>query len=111
MCIRDRLKHAEHRLVPEGLTRWISFSSAEVSDGGLYETAGFTAQAQLPPEYRYVGTLTKMRRVPKEQFQRKRFREDPDLVWDESWTEHEAAIAHKLYRVYDAGKTRWVKQE
>lgn len=105
------LKFAEHTLNEHGtvLKQWISFSAADVSDGGLYKAAGFTAEQQLAPDYRYVGGATGWRRTPKESFQRKRFRDDPALLWDESWTEHEAALNNELYRIYDAGKTRWVK--
>lgn len=105
------LKFAEHTLNEHGtvLKQWISFSAADVSDGSLYRTAGFTAEQQLAPDYRYVGGVTGWRRTPKESFQRKRFRDDPALLWDESWTEHEAALNNELYRIYDAGKTRWVK--
>ena len=105
------LKYAEHTLNEHStaLKHWISFSAADVSDGGLYKAAGFTAEQQLAPDYRYVGGATGWRRTPKESFQRKRFRGDPALLWDESWTEHEAALKNELYRIYDAGKTRWVK--
>lgn len=105
------LKFAEHTLNEHStvLKQWISFSAADVSDGSLYRTAGFTAEQQLAPDYRYVGGATGWRRTPKESFQRKRFRDDPALLWNESWTEHEAALNNELYRIYDAGKTRWVK--
>lgn len=106
------LAQAERLLRDEGqaLTQWVSFSDDTISDGGLYAATGFIAERRLPPDYRYVGTLTGWRREPKERYQKKRFRQDPDLLWDESWTEHEAALSNRLYRIYDAGKTRWVKQ-
>lgn len=106
------LTHAEKWIRASGspLNKWVTFAAADVSDGGLYRTAGFTAEAQLPPDYRYVGKRNRWRREPKEAYQRKRFRDDPDLAWDESWTEHQAALENGLYRIYDAGKTRWVKQ-
>lgn len=105
------LAAAQKALLGEGteLTQWISFSSHDVSDGGMYSAAGFTAEAQLPVDYKYVGNSTGWRRAPKEAFQRKRFRADADLVWDESWSEREAAQANGLHRVYDSGKTRWIK--
>ena len=105
------LAFAERHAAEENLelTSWISFSAADVSDGGLYRAAGFAADGQLPPDYRYVGEATGWTRTPKERFQKRRFRTDPALLWDESWTEREAAAANGLHRVYDAGKTRWVK--
>lgn len=105
------LSYAQKLLPQQGhaLTGWISFSAREVSDGGLYRAAGFTAEAQLPPDYRYVGNATGWTRAPKERFQKKRFRDDPALDYEEGWTERQAAQANGLYRVWDAGKTRWVK--
>lgn len=106
------LANAERILLERGetLTRWVSFSSNDVSDGGMYEACGFELDAELPPDYKYVGDFTGWTRMPKERFQRKRFRDDPGLEWDESWTEHEAALANGLYRVYDSGKRRWVRE-
>ena len=105
------IKHAETVLSAENetLDRWISFSSADISDGGMYRSAGFTAEATLPADYKYVGGLTGWRRAPKEKFQKKRFRNDPALIWHDGWTEREAAAANDLHRIYDSGKTRWVK--
>ncbi|HEU5223078.1 MAG TPA: hypothetical protein VFU07_05280 [Candidatus Lumbricidophila sp.] len=105
------LKVAEQQLRSENteLHRWVSFSANDISDGGMYASAGFEAEAIIPPDYKYVGNSTGWRRLPKEGFQRKRFSTDPNLTWDESWTERIAAEQNGLHRVYDAGKTRWVK--
>src|SRR5699024_2836912 len=83
------LSHAERQLQDEGvqLDSWVTFAAGDVSEGALYEHTGFIADKVLPPNYTYVGRLTAERRVPKESFQRKRFRQDPELFWDESWTE------------------------
>ena len=105
------LAHAERTLRGDGhdLRRWISFSSRDVSNGGLYQAAGFNDEAYLRPDYHYVGASTGWRRTPKESFQLKRFRNDDALIYEEGWSEREAAAANKLYRIYDSGKTRWVK--
>lgn len=105
------LAHAERTLQAEGveLRRWISFSAQDISDGGMYRGAGFVAEANMAPDYRYVGNATSWRRSPKERFQKKRFRTDPTLLWQEGWTEREAAAANGLLRVWDSGKTRWTK--
>ena len=105
------LKAAEKMLSAEGVevTQWISFSSEDVSDGGMYRTAGFIAEAHLAPDYKYVGNATQWRRVPKEGYQLKTFRQRDDLVYEDGWTEREAAAANGLLRVYDSGKTRWTK--
>lgn len=106
------LSAAEKTLRAEGteLAQWVSFSSRDVSDGGMYFAAGFTAEAAIPVDYKYVGNSTGWRRAPKEAYQRKRFRDDTALLWDESWTERQAAQANGLHRVYDSGKTRWIKK-
>lgn len=105
------LVHAERTLQAEGrdLRRWIAFAAEDVSGGGLYATAGFIAEREFEPDYTYAGNATGWTRMPKASYQRRRFRNDPRLQWDESWTEHEAAAANGLVRIYDAGKTRWVK--
>lgn len=105
------MSHAEKWLKEnnEMLTRWISFSDNCISDGHMYETCGFTKDKEQAPDYRYVGNSNNWTREPKEKYQRKRFRDDPNLIWDESWTEHIGALNNKLYRIYDAGKTRWIK--
>jgi len=105
------LAHAERTLLSEGadLTQWVTFAAADVSDGGLYAAAGFVKDRDLAPNYHYVGAKTGLRRKPKESFQRAKFRSNPALVWDESWTEKQAAKANGLWRVWDAGKSRYVR--
>lgn len=105
------LKFAESDLKKSGLklTKWIAFSSNDISDGSEWSSCGFALDGKLAADYMYVGHFTKLKRVGKENFQRKRFRNDLKLEWDESWTEHEAALQNKLYRAYDSGKRRWVK--
>lgn len=106
------LKHAERTLINEGfdLNAWVSFSSNDISDGGMYEKCGFTAEKELAPDYKYFGAYTKNIRTPKERFQKSKFQNNPDLLWDPSWTERQCAAANKLYRIYDSGKIRWLKK-
>lgn len=103
------MKYAEETLKPEGLTQWVSFAANDVSDGGLYEKAGFVKDKVLKPDYKYVGNLNNWTREPKEKYQKKRFRDDENLIFEEGMTEREAALANGLFRIYDAGKVRWVK--
>lgn len=123
----DIQRYATHGIIPGGFTKllkfaqnycqsqghecsqWVSLSDDAISDGSLYRSAGFEFSHTNPPNYWYVGDLTKWRRVPKENFQKKRFRDDPNLVFDESWSERQAAQANGLYRIYDAGKHVWIK--
>lgn len=84
--------------------RIVSFSDNGVSDGGVYEQAGFVATAELPPDYSY---WTNGRKYHKFNYRKNRFRRDASLKYEEGLTERELADLNNLYRVYDAGKTRW----
>ena len=105
------LAHAQKILLAEGvnLRSWVTLSADQSTTGKLYSAAGFSPAGTVPSNYWYTGGIARDRRASKEAFQKKRFREDPALLWDESWTEREAAAANGLHRVWDAGKTRWVK--
>ena len=105
------LTHAERTLLSEGVTlhKWVTFSHDESSGGELYAATGFIRDGSVKPSYWYTGGIARGTRTPKENFQLKRFRDDDALVYEDGWTEREAAAANKLYRVYDSGKTRWVK--
>lgn len=100
------LAHAE-TLVP--VDTWTSWSDNDISDGGMYQAAGFVVDKRQAPSYSYVGHKTRWERVHRSTYTKQRFINDPDLTYQSGQTEHEAALANKLYRIYDAGKTRWVK--
>lgn len=100
------LAHAE-TLVP--VDTWTSWSDNDISDGGMYQAAGFTVDKRQAPSYSYVGRKTKWERVHRSTYTKQRFIDNPDLVYEPGQTEHQAALDNKLYRIYDAGKTRWVK--
>lgn len=106
------LVYATKTIVDEGLllTKWVTFSDNMVSNGMLYQKMGFEDVKHLAPDYRYVGGVTKQKRVAKEFFQKKRFRDDPRLQFDENMTERELAQLNGLNRVWDAGKIRWELQ-
>lgn len=92
------------------LTRWVSISDCDVSDGHMYAACGFSLDRELPCDYRYWGTLTGNVRRPKESFQKRRFREREDLVFEEGLTEAELARLNGLHRCWDSGKLRWVRE-
>lgn len=98
------LKHVEKEYAPESI---ITFSDNCVSDGGLYLNNSFTVAAELAPDYKYV---VKGERVHKFQYRLKRFREDPNLIFEEGLSERELAQLNNLPRIWDAGKIKWVKQ-
>lgn len=97
------LKYAEQTLLPAS---FVTFSDHCISDGGLYEKNGFIADKELTPDYRYV---VRAERKHKFGYRLKRFKNDPELLWEEGLTERELAALNDIPRIWDAGKTRWVK--
>ena len=87
-----------------GLSKIVTFSDHDVSDGGLYRRLGFIPDKELKPDYKYIVGGT---RVHKFNYRIKRFRDDPNLKYADGLTESELAQLNSLPRVYDAGKTRW----
>mgnify|MGYP001742633097 FL=1 len=100
------LAYAE-TLIP--VDTWTSWSDDDISDGGMYQAAGFVVDKRQAPSYSYVGRKTRWERVHRSTYTKQRFINDPDLTYQSGQTEHEAALANRLYRIYDAGKTRWIK--
>lgn len=84
----------------------ISFSSNDISNGGLYKKLGFTSDGQINTSYYYVkgnhrwhrSSFTKAKIV--------------ELGWkdkiDNSWTEEEVMREHKYLRIYDSGTMKWI---
>lgn len=95
------LRYVEREYSP---TAFITFADRTISDGGLYENNGFVVDKELEPDYMYV-----VRGVRKHKFgyRLKRFRNDPELLWDESLSERELAILNNIPRIWDAGKIRY----
>lgn len=81
-----------------------TFADLCVSDGGLYEDTGWTTDRFLKPDYKY---LYKGRRVHKFNFRLKRFKNDPELVWDETMSEKQLAVLNGIPRIWDCGKIRY----
>lgn len=96
------VKFAE-QMIPEWESL-LTFADLEVSDGALYEKTGWTRDAELAPDYRYV---VKGRRAHKFGYRLARFRSDPHLVFEENRTEQELAAINGLDRVWDSGKIRY----
>lgn len=97
------LAFAEKTYKPES---FITFADHGVSDGGLYENNGFSAEKILPPDYMYV---VDGERKHKFGYRLKRFESDPELEWEAGLTERELAKLNGLERVWDSGKTRYRK--
>jgi len=102
------LKHAVMRDREEGrpVNEIVTFSDHCVSDGGVYSQLGFHDVCEIGPDYKYVVGKT---RVHKFLYRISRFRNDPDLEYRQGMSEAELARLNGLDRIYDAGKTKWVK--
>lgn len=113
------VRYATSRIVVGGFTkllkfmvsslnvgRVVSFSDNEVSDGGLYESNGFTVDGFVRPDYKYVVNGV---REHKFNYRIQRFKNDPTLVFVDGLTESQLASLNGLDRVWDSGKVRWVR--
>lgn len=83
-----------------------TFADHEVSDGGLYENNGFEIDSHLRPDYKYI---YKNKRFHKFNFRKIRFEKDPDLLFEDGLTEKQLADLNEIPRVWDCGKTKYVK--
>lgn len=99
------LKYAANLFTTEGFDCIVTFADHEVSDGALYENTGFTVDKEILSDYKYV---FQGERKHKFGFRKKRFKNDPDLLYDAKLTEKELAELNKIGRVWDSGKTRYV---
>lgn len=95
------LKAAIKEMMP---TQIITFADCSISDGHLYEKAGFVVDKVLLPDYSY---LVRGNRIHKFNYRLKRFRDDPDLQHREGLTESELAQLNRIPRVWDSGKIRY----
>ena len=90
-----------------GCSQIITFADHQVSDGGLYHSLGFTMDKILMPDYRYIHEGLRKHKFG---FRLKRFRNDPALKYVEGYTEKQLAELNDLPRLWDFGKTRFVKE-
>jgi len=97
------LSYATKTYSPES---YLTFSDHTVSNGGLYENNNFIADKEIAPDYMYIFDGERKHKFG---YRLKRFRNDPNLLWEEGLTERELAILNEIPRIWDAGKTRWVK--
>jgi hypothetical protein len=98
----SRLLH--HAIVAGDIDHVITFSDNSVSDGSMYRRLGFYQDAVLPADYAYI--IGKQRQH-KFTYRKRRFRDDPDLIFVEGLTEQALAELNGLERIYDCGKIRW----
>jgi len=88
-----------------GWKQIVTFADLEVSTGELYKKTGWVLDKILDPDYKYIYLNT---RHHKFNFRLKRFKNDPNLIWEEGLTEKELADLNGLIRVWDSGKIRFV---
>lgn len=97
------IKYVENNLTYKNI---ITFADLQYSYGDLYEKTGWTLDATIPPDYKY---LYKNKVHHKFNFRKKRFKTDPELIHDPSLTEAELAELNNIYRIWDCGKLRFIK--
>jgi predicted Zn-ribbon and HTH transcriptional regulator len=88
------------------INKLITFSDHCISDGGLYANNGFVIEKELYPDYMY---LVNRERKHKFGYRISRFKNDSTLIFQPNMTEKYLAQLNGLSRIWDAGKTRWVK--
>lgn len=98
------VRHIEKTLTYDTM---FTFADLDISDGGLYCKAGWEADKQLPPDYKY---LWKDSRHHKFKFRKIGFKNNPELRYEEGLTETQLAELNNLHRVYDSGKIRFKKE-
>lgn len=100
------MKHMSTLWASQGIEKIVTFADHEVSDGGLYDQHGFVIDKILPPDYSY---WYEDERRHKFGFRKERFKIHPALLFEEGLTEKELAMLNGIPRIWDAGKTRYVK--
>jgi hypothetical protein len=113
----DLVRYATSLGVPGGFSKLLSvfrkeysgviktFADLTVSNGDLYRSIGFVEDGFIPPDYKYV--IGNERRH-KFNYRLDRFRDDPNLLYEEGRTERELADLNGFLRIWDAGKLRFV---
>lgn len=79
----------------------------ENDEGSIYESYGWSIDKVCSPDYKYV---YKGRRERKSSWRIEHFKGNPNLTYQEGLSERELAELNQIYRVYDHGKTRYVRQ-
>ena len=88
------------------IKKWISYADRTVSNGALYFRTGWTLESTSEPDYKYI---YKGVRYHKFNFRIKRFKDDPNLKYEEGLTEFQLARLNKITRIYDCGKMKFTK--
>ena len=85
----------------------VTYSHNDISNGGVYEKAGFTKESDFLAEY-YYSRLDGAPRMNRRSFQRSRFYRDPALLSPRpGMTERELAELNGLTRCWSSGNAKW----
>ncbi|QJT71118.1 hypothetical protein GR11A_00081 [Vibrio phage vB_VcorM_GR11A] len=96
------LTHFERDYVPTTIT---SYSDNLWFSGGLYQQLGFTHLSDVPYDYKTLwGNILRHKSYTRKNRLSKLFDN-----YDPNQTELDNCIKNNIYRVYDAGKKKWVK--
>jgi DNA-directed RNA polymerase subunit RPC12/RpoP len=94
----------KHAMADAHADHVITFSDHCVSNGDSYRKLGFINDGEIRPDYAYINNNS---REHKFNYRLQDFKNNPDFEYHDGMTEHELATLNGLYRVYDAGKTKW----
>lgn len=83
-----------------------SFSSNDISDGGLYKVLGFRESGQNL-SYWYVDPET-LKRYHRFAFSKQSIKAKGLAPEGDNWTEHQVTDSLGLLRIWDSGQTKWV---
>jgi len=84
----------------------VTYSDNTKFTGNSYQKIGFNAVKEVKPEYQTVWDSCTIRKSKSCTAKSKLAKIIPDMDWNK--TEHEICLENKIYRVYDAGKIKWV---
>lgn len=85
----------------------VTFADLAFSYGNLYRHTGWVEDSILPPDYSYI---VKGKRAHKFGYRLQKFKTSSNLQFVPGATERELAQLNGLFRVYDAGKIRFIKK-
>jgi predicted GNAT family N-acyltransferase len=85
-----------------GCKKIITWSDNRWSNGNMYKKIGFELEKEIAPDYSYVDSKTKYKRVSKQS----RKKNITNCPLDK--TEEQHAIEEGFYKIWDCGKKRWI---
>ncbi len=82
-----------------------TFADVTLFTGEMYEKAGWDFVRFIPPDYMYV---VNGKRYHKFNYRKAKFSKDPSLKYEDGLTEHQLATLNNIFRIYDAGKKKFI---